>query len=159
MYKFLIIGAALILSSCTMFGAEEKASYTDPYCTTVGSICGVIVFANGAAFTTFSKEKLARLTEPTGANASCPQDEIEIDTHVGTNYYVTFTVPATCSYELKVKIKDGSHTKTRNLMLTPGCEIVAQVSTNDDWDKVKATWINGNPGTPVDTAGNVCGQI
>ena len=157
--KKAIILASLILGACANSGSNEKASYTDPYCENTGALCGAIVFGNGAAFTTFSKEKLARLTEPSGSNPSCPQDEIEVDTNINTGDYIVFTVPATCSYELKVKIKNGSKTKTRNLMLTAGCEIVAQVSTNDDWEKIKATWANGDSGTPVDKAGNICGQI
>ena len=93
--------------------------------------------------------------------------------------YDSFTVPASCAYQLSINISGGDN-KDQNVYLTPGCVITLQsdgTTTMSNWKKVKADWttagkdayqtaINNNvpgvkssvPKDPEDFDGHVCGE-
>lgn len=146
--------------------ASEVERYTHSSCDDEGASCGVIVMGNGGGYILEWVEVKAHTAQPSNAPSGCSNVGKKIGEDVDLNQYVTFIVPASCSYKLKLKIKSANQ-KDKNIYLTPGCQVIAEVkgtATDNTWKSLKVSALNNkvpttSGGTPIDSLGNKCGQL
>ncbi len=144
-------------SLCLHFFTDPwHETYTDPYCNEADALCGVVIYANAGAYVVNSVHLTAE--SGTETNAACSGLDAHLKADVDEGQYAELIVPATCSYKLKINIEAGSD-KSRNIVLTPGCEAFTETNgttESNEWHNDKVSWINGDPGIPIDANGNQC---
>jgi len=158
------LGLAVIINPVFAASSEEKR-YTHPACEDSSkAICGVIIYAvaTSSYYAAYAKVK-AKGSQPDGAaiHAQCPGTEKKLDSNIPPGNYDTFVVPASCAYELQIKI-EGGNKKDKNLFLTPGCQIIAKTDgtvSSNSWKTLEISYINGASGKPYDPEGHKCGKL
>jgi len=147
--------------------SSQQSRWTHSSCEGANAICGVLVIANGGAFTLDWTSVTARGDQPGGeaTHPNCPGLDKKIKDDVPGGNYNTFVIPASCAYKLKIKILGGNG-KDQNLYLTPGCQLIATVKgdlNSNSWKSNKAEPLNENvpttkDGHPIDALGYKCGK-
>lgn len=166
-----LLASSMAIACSTMMPAHastaEESRYTHSSCENSMMQCGVIVMGNGGSFTLDWVSVRARGDQPGGDSVtapSCPGLEKKIKDDVPSGNYDTFVIPASCAYELKIKIL-GANNKNQYFYLTPGCQIVAKVqgsAANNSWKGNKVSALSSQvptvDGKPVDSKGYKCGK-
>jgi hypothetical protein len=155
---------AAIAVTPALVGFSSTAEAFNPYLGGCGNTyppqpCGEIIYANAGGYS-------VRPTEIFGCSDS---SSYKYENDIDLGQHITFGLPASCKYELKINIVGGSK-KSRTWLLTPGCKITAKTDGTTYTNKwhVGFSWINEEmknqlfpngdaPDHPADPAGNQCG--
>jgi len=146
--------------------SSKEAEYTRSTCEGADAVCGVIVMGNAGSYTLSSVQLKAHTAQYDNAHPSCASINKKLTRDVPAGNYDVFTVPASCSYKLKVSIKSGN-SKDKNIYLTPGCKIIAKVDgtvTSNSWKTLEISALadqvpTNSDGKPIDSNGYKCGKL
>lgn len=164
MLSLVCMSLASTISPSLAASSEEKR-YTHPACKNSSTaICGVIIYAvaTSSYYASYAKVK-AKGSQPDGQaiHPDCAGTSKKLDANIPPGNYDTFVVPASCAYELEIKIVGGNK-KDKNLFLTPGCQIIAKTDgtvSSNSWKTLEVSYINGASGKPYDPDNHKCGKL
>lgn len=127
-YAFVFSVFAMGLATLSHAGdPKAEKEYKHSYCKQGDAQCGVVAYLNSGGYTVEWVKLSAKGSKKQvdNYNTECKGIEKKIKSDLTAGEFHQFTVPATCRYKLKIKIKSGE-TKDKGLTLTPGCIIVAK---------------------------------
>lgn len=169
-----MLGHALASDKCN--NSDTVHNYVHPACDkskVADPVCGGIGYGNAGAYIVNKVEILVKDTQPSGVplHPECTTAiDVKYTNHLTVGQCDKFSLPANCTYKLKINIEDGT-SKDRSLFLTPGCVIATKTdgtTTSNKWhvseswasdDAKKAVYPDGGaPSHPDDGHGHKCGE-